>query len=140
MEGSTMDNTLNLVNAEAVDVARAAVKILLEKSGIDVKLYNVTDTGAITDYYVVVTGKSLSHVSSLADDLCMLLSEKGINSARIEGKRGNSWILVDYLDVIVHIFDKDARTFYNFERLLSPDSLVDIADIVLEVDKKFEIN
>ena len=105
---------IDLTHASAETLAREAVKILLEKKGIDVKLYNVAETGAITDYYIVVTGRSLTHVASLADDLCMLISERGRNETRVEGKRGNSWILVDYLDVIVNIFDREAREFYNF--------------------------
>ena len=128
----------DLTHASSEALAREAVKILLEKKGIDVRLYNVTDTGAITDFYIVVTGRSLTHVASLSDDLCMLLAERGRNEARIEGKRGNSWILVDYLDVIVNIFDREARDFYNFERLLDQNSLVNIDDLVSEVDKKFD--
>ncbi len=130
----------DLINVSSDILAREAVKILLEKKGIDVKLYDVREGASITDFYVVATGRSLTHVSSLADDLCMLLAERGRVEARVEGKRGNSWILVDYLDVIVNIFDKEARSFYNFERLLDTDSLVNIDDLVLEVDKKFESN
>lgn len=117
-----------------------AVKLLLEKQGIEVKLYDVREDATITDYYVVVTGKSLSHVASLCDDLAERLSSLGFDAARIEGKRGNSWILVDYLDVIIHIFDKESRDFYNFERLLNIESLVDITELVDEIDKKFNIN
>ena len=121
-------------------IAREAVKILLEKKGIAVKLYDVREKESITDFYVVATGRSLSHVASLSDDLSGLLSERGREAERIEGKRGNSWILIDYLDVIVHIFDRESRDFYNFERLLSEDTLVDISELVSEVDKKFDIN
>ena len=121
-------------------LANEAVKILLEKQGINIKLYDVRDTGAITDFYIVVTGRSLAHVSSLSDDLIELLEKKDYFSKRVEGKRGNSWILVDYLDVIVNIFDKEARDFYNFERLMAPESEMDISNLVNEVDSKFDIN
>ena len=130
----------DLINVSSDTLAREAVKILLEKKGIDVKLYDVREGASITDFYIVATGRSLTHVSSLADDLCTLLGERGRPEARVEGKRGNSWILVDYLDVIVNIFDKEARSFYNFERLLDTDSVVNIDDLVIEVDKKFESN
>ena len=120
-------------------IAKEAVKILLEKKGIAVKLYDVRDKEAITDFYIVVTGRSLTHVASLSDDLSVMLEERGRAATRIEGKRGNPWILVDYLDVIVHIFDKESREFYNFERLLAEDTLVDITDLINEVNEKFEI-
>lgn len=130
----------NLKNATSEQLARAVVKILVEKQGIDIKLYNVKDTAAITDYYVLASGKSSTHVSSLSDDVDFNIEMQGKASERIEGKRGNSWILIDYIDVIVNIFDKESREFYNFERLMPSDGQVDISDIVAEVDKKFDIN
>ena len=132
--------TKDCLNQTSEYISKEAVKILLEKKGIAVKLYDVREQESITDFYVVVTGRSLSHVASLADDLLAMLDERGRSATRIEGKRGNPWILVDYLDVIVHIFDRESRDFYNFERLLPQDSSVDITDLIAEVDIKFETN
>ena len=125
---------------DSLILAEEAVKVLLEKQGINVKLYDVRETGSITDFYIVVTGKSLTHVASLSDDLVESLEKHGMFAKRVEGKRGNSWILVDYLDVIINIFDKEARDFYNFERLMTPESLMDISKLIDEVDSKFDIN
>ena len=135
-----IERTDELKNATSEQLAKAVVKILIEKQGIDVRLYDVRDTAAITDFYVIATGKSSTHVSSLADDVDYNIELQGKSAERIEGKRGNSWILVDYIDVIVNIFDKESRDFYNFERLMPADGLVDISDIIAEVDKKFDIN
>ncbi len=135
-----IERTDELKNATSEQLAKAVVKILIEKQGIDVRLYDVRDTAAITDFYVIATGKSSTHVSSLADDVDYNIEMQGKAAERIEGKRGNSWILVDYIDVIVNIFDKESRDFYNFERLMPADGLVDISDIIAEVDKKFDIN
>lgn len=129
--------TNELENATAEELARAIVKILIEKKGIDVTLFDVREKTAVTDFYVNVTGRSSTHVSSLADEVDYLIGLKGKSSARIEGRQGNSWILVDYLDVIVNVFDREARDFYNFERLMPEGSKVDISDIVKEVDEKF---
>ena len=131
---------MNEIMTDSLKLAEEAVKILLEKQGINVKLYDVREGGAITDFYIVVTAKSLTHVSSLSDDLVELLGKRGVYEKRVEGKRGNSWILVDYLDVIVNIFNKEARDFYNFERLMPPESELDISYLVSEVDSKFDIN
>ena len=131
-------STDNRLDNNSEKLAGEAVKLLLEKLGQDVKLYDVRNTDAITDFYVVATGKSLSHVSSLADDLCEKTALIGRHAFSVEGERGNSWILVDYLDVIVHIFDKQSRDFYNFDRLMPSESLVDIEEYAKEVDKKFE--
>ena len=124
---------------ESIVLAQEVVKILLEKKALDVKLYDVREDATITDYYIVATGRSLTHVASLSDDLAERLSSNGVEAARIEGKRGAPWILVDYLDVIVHIFDRESRDFYNFERLLKAESLVDISELIAEIDKKFNI-
>lgn len=129
--------TNELENATAEELARAIVKILIEKKGIDVTLFDVREKTAVTDFYVNVTGRSSTHVSSLADEVDYLIGLKGKSSSRIEGRQGNSWILVDYLDVIVNVFDREARDFYNFERLMPEGSKVDISDIVKEVDEKF---
>lgn len=129
--------TNELENASAEELAKAIVKILIEKKGVSVSLFDVREKTAVTDFYVNVTGRSSTHVASLADEVDYLIGLKGRNSARIEGRQGNSWILVDYLAVIVNVFDKEAREFYNFERLLPQGSEVDISDIIKEVDDKF---
>lgn len=131
--------TDELKNATSDSLAKEAVKILIEKKAIDVKLFDVKEGTSITDYYVNATGRSFTHVASLADDLCELLSNRGRNELRMEGKRGNGWILVDYGDVIINIFDKESRTFYNFDRLLPTDGELDISGLVAEVDAKLNI-
>lgn len=131
--------TTELKNVSSDVLAREAVKVLIEKKALNVKLFDVRESAAITDFYVNVTGRSATHVSSLADDLVDLLGERGRDALRVEGKRGNAWLLVDYGDVIVNVFDRESRDFYSFDRLLPAESGVDIADLVAEVDKKFEL-
>ena len=132
--------TDELKNADSEYLAKEAEKQLLEKKAIDVKLYFVKETNSITDYYVNATGRSSTQVSALADDLADNFSDRGKDSLRIEGRQGGAWILVDYGDVIVNIFDKASREFYNLDRHLPEGSEVDITPLVEEVDKKFDIN
>ena len=124
----------------ANEIARAAVAVLIEKKGIAVKLYEVGEENPLTDFYVNSTGRSSSHVASLADDLVDKLRELGVDALRVEGKRGDSWVLVDYGNVIVNVFDRESRDFYNLDRLMPAESIRDITDIINEVDKKFEIS
>ena len=114
--------------------------MLIEKKGIAVKLYEVGEENPLTDFYVNSTGRSSSHVASLADDLVDKLSELGVDALRVEGRRGDSWVLVDYGNVIVNVFDCESRDFYNLDRLMPAESIRDITDIINEVDKKFEIS
>lgn len=129
-----------LKNASSKELASAIVAILLEKKALDVRMYEVAEKSPITDYYVNATGRSSTQVSSLADEIAYKIGLSGRDAARIEGKRGNAWILVDYCDVIVNVFDRESRNFYNFDRLLPADSECDISDIVAEVDRKLDIN
>lgn len=139
---SLMENikTDELKNASSDVLSREIVKVLIEKKAIDVKLFDVKEGTGITDFYINATARSLTHVASLADDVCELISIRGRNELRMEGKRGNGWILVDYGDVIINIFDKESRTFYNFDRLLPAEGEKDISDLIAEVDAKLNIN
>ena len=129
-----------LKSASSKELANAIAAILIEKKALDVRMYEVAEKSPITDYYVNATGRSSTQVSSLADELAYKIGLCGRDAARIEGKRGNSWILVDYGDVIVNVFDRESRDFYNLDRLLPTDSECDISDIVAEVDRKLDIN
>ncbi len=133
-----MENKTDLLKgASSIDVAYAAVKVLLKNKGISVKLFCVKDSSSVTDYYITVSGRSKTHVASLADEVVYQLEMQGRNAERVEGKRGDSWILVDYIDVIVQVFDTESRSFYDFDRLLNEAEVVDISHIETEVDEEF---
>ena len=129
-----------LSKADSLTLARAAVFVLVEKNAIDVRLYEAGEENSITDYYVNATGRSSTNVASLADEVAYKLGLNGKDALRVEGRAGNEWILVDYGDVIVNIFDKPSREFYNFDRLLPESGRVDISDVVAEVDEKYKLN
>lgn len=135
-----INKTEELKSVSSEVLSAEAVKQLLEKKAIDVKLFCVKETTSITDYYVNATGRSSTQVAALADELVDNFSDRGRNSLRVEGRQGGAWILVDYGDVIINIFDKASREFYNLDRHLPEECEVDIAHLVAEVDKKFEIN
>jgi ribosome-associated protein len=133
-----MENTkpaaLNAADSGAV--SRAIASVLIEKRAIDVRMYKVAETSAITDYYVNATGRSALNTAALAGYVTDELSLRGVNEQHIEGKSGGAWILIDYGDVIVNVFDKESRDFYNFDRLMAEGTEVDISDIIAEVDSK----
>ena len=132
-------SNLNLKNAPSREVADEAVRVLLEKKGLDVRLYNVSEKSPITDFYVNATGRSTTQVSALADDVIARLEESGAVCLRVEGKRDNNWLLVDFGDVIINVFDPATRQFYDFDRHLPEDSRCDISELVKQVDEKFDL-
>ena len=136
---TTNEKSTALKNADSLTLAEEAVMLLLEKQGIAVKMFEVKEHTSITDYYVNATGKSLTHVASLADDLAESFGERGLLPLRTEGKRGNSWILVDFGDLIVNIFDKEARSFYNLDKHLPAECERGIEELVRRVDEKLGV-
>ena len=113
----------------SLETAKAAVKSLCERKGEDVKLIKIRDISSIADYFVIATGSSNTHVKSLADNVEFRLDNEGISVSHIEGYRSDSWILLDYVDVIVHVFSEEAREYYSLERLWQDGGEVDISDI-----------
>ena len=91
----------DLENADAASLAKESVKLLLEKKAINVTLFDVREKTSVTDYYVNATGRSSTQVASLADDVADAMEKRGRRALRVEGRGGNSWLLVDFGDVIV---------------------------------------
>ena len=135
-----MEINKDLLGCESGTLAREAVKILIERKAIDVKLFDVREKSSVTDFYINVTGRSTTNVAALADEVDAKLSERGRSPLRTEGRRGNSWILVDFGDVIINVFDRASREFYNLDRHFPNESLLDISYLVAEVDAKIDIN
>lgn len=105
-------------------------KAISSKKGLNIKLIEIGDISSLADYMVIATGTSSTHVKAIADEVEYQLDEAGVSVSHIEGYRSNSWILLDYVDVIVHIFSDEAREFYDLERLWQDGKEFDISDIV----------
>ena len=129
----------DLLDVSAYELARAAVKVLFEHKGQNITLYQVSDITSVTDYYINATGASSTQVGALADLLDEKLSERGRAPLRIEGRMANSWLLIDYGDVIVNIFDRESRDFYDVDRLYPTSARCDITTFIAEVDEKYGI-
>jgi ribosome-associated protein len=134
------DKKMDLIGVTSEVLSKEVTKILLEKLAQDVKMFYVEEVTSVTDYYINATGRSRSQVMALADDVVDLTKERGREVLRVEGKSGGSWILCDFGDVIVNVFDKESREFYNLDRHLPKECEVDISPLVCEVDAKFDIN
>jgi ribosome-associated protein len=109
------------------DEAILAAKALSSKKGLDIQIIKIADVSVLADYMVIATGTSSTHVKALADEVEY---KAGISVSHIEGYRSNSWILLDYIDVIVNVFDDEARDFYDLERLWQDGESVDLTGIV----------
>lgn len=112
------------------DQAVMAAKAISSKKGLDIQVIEIGDISVLADYMVIATGTSSTHVKALADEVEYKLDEAGISVSHIEGYRSNSWILLDYVDVIVNVFSDEARGFYDLDRLWQDGKPVDLTGII----------
>ena len=115
---------------KSYDQAVMAAKAISSKKGLDIQVIEIGDISVLADYMVIATGTSSTHVKALADEVEYKLDEAGISVSHIEGYRSNSWILLDYVDVIVNVFSAEAREFYDLDRLWQDGKPVDLTGIV----------
>ena len=90
----------------------------------------ISDLTILADYFVIVNGTSNTHARTLADEVEFVLSQKGIEPLRREADTGNTWIILDYGDIIVHVFYKDTRNFYKLEGLWADGEQMDISNMI----------
>ena len=115
---------------KSYDQAVMAAKAISSKKGLDIQVIEIGDISVLADYMVIATGTSSTHVKALADEVEYKLDEAGISVSHIEGYRSNSWILLDYVDVIVNVFSDEAREFYDLDRLWQDGKPIDLTGII----------
>jgi len=98
-------------------IVEKAVEFLKEKKAKDVNVIDIRGVSILADYFVVCNGTSTTHIKALADGLETKMEENGIKYLHMEGYGSARWILIDYGEVVVHIFHEEDRSFYNLERL-----------------------
>ena len=107
----------SMVDATPAELAEKIAEILDNKKAREVKVMKVGDKTIIADYFVLANGNSSTQVRALIDEVEYQMGRRGVNPARVEGGDGNSWRVLDYSSVIVHVFDREAREFYNLDKL-----------------------
>lgn len=99
---------------EAVLISKNALE---DKKGYDVKILNISLISPLADYFVLATGNNKNQMQAMADEVSNKLTEAGVHGKITEGYEGGSWILMDYGDFIIHIFNSETRDFYNLDRI-----------------------
>lgn len=107
------------------------VRILDEKKAQDIQAIGITNLSIIADYFIIATGTSTTQVKSLADEVEFQLSQLGVEPRGVEGVRSASWIVLDYSDIVVHVFYRDTRAEYQLERLWADGEQVDISGLLI---------
>ena len=113
------------------EIAIAVTKALDEKKGMDIKLLKIDRVSSLADYFLICTGTSNTHVKTLCDYAEFALDNMGETMLGREGHRGNSWELLDYGCIVIHVFTDETRKFYDLERLWADAEVIDLTGIVL---------
>ena len=127
MNEEIMSEVTSLEGATAAEVAKVIAEVLDAKKGRDVKIIHVEEKTVIAEYFVLCTGNSSTQVKGLVGEVEYQLERRGINPYNVEGRDNNSWILIDYSNVIVHVFSREAREFYNLDKLYGDSSAVSVS-------------
>ena len=115
------------------EIAYAVTKALDEKKGMDIKLLKIDRVSSLADYFLICTGTSNTHVKTLCDYAEFTLEQLGEPMLGREGHRGNSWELLDFGTIVVHVFTEEARTFYSLERLWADAEVIPLTEIIPEL-------
>ncbi len=115
----------------AKEVALQVTKALDEKKGMNIKLLKIDKVSSLAEFFLICTGTSNTHVKTLCDYAEYAMEQMDEPLLGREGHRGNSWELLDYGAVVIHVFTEEAREFYNLERLWADAEQVDLTGILL---------
>ena len=108
------------------EIAIAAAKALDEKMGADIRIFDVREKSSITDFTVVATGTSAPHLKALIAEVQHQMKDAGVMSYRTSGDPESGWVIVDYVDVVVHVFSPEARAYYAIEKLWADAPIVEM--------------
>ena len=107
-------------------MARVIRDALDEKKGEDIRILDISGVSVLADYFIIANGTSNNQVKALVDNVEEKMAKAGYELKQIEGNGAGTWVLMDYDDIIVHVFDKDNRLFYNLERIWSDGKRVEL--------------
>ena len=117
---------------DSKQLAKKVTELIFNKKGFDVKIIDLKKLTTIADYFVICSADSDTQVKAIADEVDKTLRDEGIRSWHKEGYKGLNWVLLDFVDVVVHVFKKDSRQFYNLEKLWGDAEITDVTDPALK--------
>ena len=110
-------------------MAKIACKALDEKKGEDIRVIDISQVSVLADYFIICNGANENQVKALVDSAEYTLAKEGYYVKQTEGQGLGNWVLMDFGDIIIHVFDKENRLFYNLERIWVDGKQIDVADL-----------
>lgn len=115
-----------MAEKNAKEMVKTAVAALQDKKGEDIRVIDISGVTVIADYFIIASGSNLNQVQALVDNVEEQMYKAGYDDPRVEGYNTASWVLLDYNDVIVHVFSQDDRLFYDLERIWRDGKEIDV--------------
>ena len=112
------------------ETVKLAYQALEDKKASDITIIDISSLSVVADYFIIASADNIRQTGALADNVEEVLGRSGILPKQIEGRASGNWILLDYYDVIIHVFDKENRLFYDIERIWKDGrKIVDISEL-----------
>ncbi len=117
-----MDNVSNAM-------AKLTIAAMEDKKAEDIRVIDISEVSVLADYFIIASGSNRSQIQAIADNVQESLGRAGYELKQVEGYNTANWILMDFNDVIIHVFDKENRLFYNLERIWRDGKDIDISEL-----------
>ena len=111
---------------ELKEIVKKIYKIIEDKKGDDIKVIDISKISSIADYFIIAGANNINQIQAISDEIDFILGKEGILPKAIEGNKNATWMLLDYNDIVVHIFLKEDRVFYDLERIWRDGTEVEI--------------
>lgn len=115
--------------ADSKEMLKVIIDALQDKKAEDIRVIDISNVSVIADYFVIASGSNTNQIQAMVDNVEEEMFKAGFDDPKVEGYNTASWILLDYNDVIVHVFSEDDRAFYNIERIWRDGNEVDINNL-----------
>lgn len=113
---------------ESREMTKLAIKALEDKKAEDIRIIDISEVSVLADYFIIASGSNRSQIQAMTDHVDEVLGRAGAARRQIEGYESAGWVLMDYSDIIVHIFDQENRLFYDLERIWRDGKSIDPAE------------
>ena len=115
--------------SDSKKMAALAVEALADKKAVDTKVITIQDISVIADYFIIASGNNKNQVQAMADNVSEVLGKAGYTPRQVEGYATANWILMDYTDIIVHVFSEEDRLFYDLERIWRDGKVTELEEL-----------
>lgn len=129
---SIIENCKEKNMEQALDMVKIAYQALDDKLAEDIKVIDIREVSVVSDYFIIADGTNKNQVQAMVDNVQEELEKAGYPMKQMEGYRAGSWVLLDFNDIIIHIFDKENRLFYDLERIWKDGKEVNVEELISE--------